>query len=206
MPVRFCSDRVWLSAHSKPLAPQKHDHVDLCFANQTYLRFTDPRRFGALLWTTDLPDRHPLLVHLGPEPLGTAFSGKYLWQQAKKRKVPIKSFIMDSKIVVGVGNIYAAEALFQAKLHPQTPVGQISLAQYQLLATAIKNVLSAAIKKGGTTLRDFMNSDGKPGYFSIELQVYGRGGQACMRCGETLQSFRMGQRATVYCAGCQKIP
>ena len=186
------------------LPPQKHDHVDIYFDNKKYLRFTDPRRFGALLWTSADPAKHPLLAHLGPEPLTSAFDGTYLKKQAGKRKAPIKSFIMDSKMVVGVGNIYATEALFRAKILPQTAAGDISLASYKKLAAEIKAVLSEAIEQGGTTLKDFTKSDGSPGYFSIKLKVYGRGGKPCLRCGTILTLIRQGQRSTVFCGKCQK--
>ncbi len=183
---------------------KKHDHIDILLANGKLLRFRDPRRFGALLWTTDAPDLHPLLSHLGPEPLNSSFTGKYLWEKSRKRKVPVKNFLMDSKIVVGVGNIYAAEALFAAGILPKKAAGKISLPQYQKLAAEVKKVLKAAIKKGGTTLRDFTASDGKQGYFKLKLKVYGRGGQPCVTCGTTLKASRLGQRGTVYCPRCQK--
>jgi formamidopyrimidine-DNA glycosylase len=186
---------------SNMTAPQKHDHVDIRFANHC-LRFTDPRRFGALLWTTDV-STHSLLTRIGPEPLTTAFNGEYLWEQARRRKMPVKSFIMDSHVVAGVGNIYATEALFEAQIKPQTAAGKISLIKYQRLVAAIKMILNKAIQQGGTTLKDFMRSDGTPGYFSIELQAYGRGNLPCMRCQRILKFIRIGQRSTVYCANCQ---
>jgi formamidopyrimidine-DNA glycosylase len=184
--------------------PKKHDHVDILFANQICLRFTDPRRFGAFLWTTELPEVHPLLNHLGPEPLSDAFTGKHLWDIARKRKVPVKSFIMDSKIVVGVGNIYANEALFAAGISPKKAAGKISLSQYVALAEAIQIILKAAIRQGGTTLKDFVSSDGAKGYFKVHLKVYGRGGEPCLTCKTTLKEIRLGQRSTVYCSRCQK--
>lgn len=189
---------------STPLAPQPHDHIDICFANQKTLRFTDPRRFGALLWVKGPPEQHPLLVNIGPEPLSAAFDGAYLWQKAQRKKMPVKSYIMDSAIVAGVGNIYAAEALFQAKIAPHAAAGSLSLSAYTRLAAAIKSVLSHAIAKGGTTLKDFTKSDGSPGYFRIELQAYGRGGEPCTRCRTMLVSTRIGQRSTVYCPTCQR--
>jgi len=188
---------------SKPEAPKKHDHIDICFSNNHYLRFTDPRRFGALLWTEENPDLHPLLAHIGPEPLTPAFNASYLHDRAKNKKVGVKSYIMDGKIVAGVGNIYAAEALFEARIHPETPAGKVSLEQYKALVTAIKAILKKAIKKGGTTLKDFKRSDGSPGYFSIDLKVYGRDGQPCVHCSTPLKLIRMGQRSTVYCPHCQ---
>lgn len=189
---------------TEALPPKKHDHVDIVFTNGTYLRFTDPRRFGALLFTKDDPNDHPLLKHLGPEPLTAKFTGNYLYTKAEGRKIPLKSFIMDSKIVTGVGNIYATEALFAAKIKPHKPAGKVSLEQYQALAASIKMILKQAITKGGTTLKDFMKSDGSPGYFSIELQVYGKSGKPCPRCSTTLTASRLGQRSTVYCSACQK--
>jgi formamidopyrimidine-DNA glycosylase len=186
-----------------PIAPKKHDHVDICFANHIILRFTDPRRFGALLFTTENALTHPLLVNMGPEPLTKQFNSDYLWEQAKNKKAPIKSFIMNSSIVAGVGNIYATEALFQAGIRPHTPANKLTLAHHQKLVAAIQGILKDAIKKGGTTLKDFMKSDGTPGYFSIKLKAYGRAGQACTRCGSQLISARIGQRSTVYCGKCQ---
>lgn len=197
------SGRVRILLENQP--PQKHDHVDICFANGNILRFTDPRRFGALLWTSNNLDQHPLLAHLGPEPLTDTFDGDTLVKRAKARTLPVKSFIMDSKIVVGVGNIYAAEALFRAGIHPEQPAGTVSAEKFVELAAAIKSILKHAIKKGGTTLKDFSKSDGTPGYFSIELQVYGRAGQACVRCEYKLKLIRIGQRSTVFCPACQPL-
>ncbi|WP_148337706.1 bifunctional DNA-formamidopyrimidine glycosylase/DNA-(apurinic or apyrimidinic site) lyase [Aquicella siphonis] len=189
---------------SEPAAAGKHDHADIHFAGRHILRFTDPRRFGALLWTTENPFQHPLLADMGPEPLTPDFHGQYLWAQARGRKAPVKAYIMDSKTVAGVGNIYATEALFHSGIRPQTAAGKVSLAQYQKLADAIKNVLENAVRKGGTTLKDFMQSDGSPGYFSIELQAYGRAGEPCVHCETTLKLIRTGQRSSVYCPVCQK--
>jgi formamidopyrimidine-DNA glycosylase len=183
--------------------PKLHDHVDICFANGTCLRFTDPRRFGAILWTDKDPSLHPLLASIGPEPLTRDFTGRYLWERAQGRKMPVKSFLMDGKTVAGVGNIYATEALFTARIRPQAPASSVTVGQYEALVEAVKDVLKNAIKKGGTTLKDFMKSDGTPGYFSIELKVYGRGGEKCVRCGAVLTSVRIGQRGTVYCGVCQ---
>jgi formamidopyrimidine-DNA glycosylase len=185
------------------VAVKKHDHIDLVFANQHCLRFTDPRRFGAFLWTAEAPCNHSLLRSLGPEPLSDDFNGEYLWQRAHQRKVSVKAFIMDSKIVVGVGNIYAAEALFIAGIRPKKLAGKIHLATYKKLAQAIKKILQAAIKQGGTTLKDFVHSDGRKGYFRMHLQVYGRGKQPCYQCGTVLREIRLGQRSTVYCVTCQ---
>lgn len=189
---------------SSSVAPQKHDHVDILFANGKYLRFTDPRRFGALLWTDHPPETHPLLSDIGTEPLTMAFNGDYLCEKARGKKIPVKSFLMDSKIVAGVGNIYATEALFYARIRPQSPAGKISEVQYQKLAAAVKSVLKKAISKGGTTLKDFTRSDGKPGYFYLELKAYGQGGKPCPRCKTIMKSVRIGQRSTVYCPICQQ--
>lgn len=190
---------------SEPVPPGKHDHVDIHFANHHYLRFTDPRRFGALLWTEDDPEMHPLIRHIGPEPLANSFNGDYLWQRSRKRSAPVKSFIMNSRIVAGVGNIYATEALFLAGIHPKKAAGKINKSDYAKLVHAIKNILKMAIKKGGTTLKDFRKSDGTPGYFRIELKVYGQAGEPCPTCKTTLKSLRIGQRSTVYCSQCQPI-
>jgi formamidopyrimidine-DNA glycosylase len=184
---------------------KKHDHIDLIFANHQCLRFTDPRRFGAVLWTADDPSQHILISHLGPEPLSPAFTAQYLWQLAQGRKAPVKTFIMDGQTVVGVGNIYASEALFLAGIHPKKAAGKISIADYKKLVLAIKQVLRAAIKQGGTTLKDFVNSEGKKGYFKVHLQVYGRGGEPCLTCGNKLKDLRLGQRNTVFCSRCQRL-
>lgn len=188
----------------KDITATKHDHIDLLLANNFCLRFNDPRRFGCYLWTNEDPLQHSLLKNLGPEPLTAEFNSKYLYQQSRKRKTAIKLFIMDSKIVVGVGNIYANEALFQAGINPKCAAGKITLEQYNKLVKAIKNILQAAIKQGGTTLRNFISSDGKPGYFKQKLKVYGRGGLSCYNCEATLKEVRLGQRSTVFCGKCQK--
>lgn len=195
------SGRMRILKESTP--PEKHDHVDIQTAHCT-LRFTDPRRFGALLWTDNPPDSHPLLAHLGPEPLTNDFSGHDLWERSRRKSIAVKAFIMNSNIVVGVGNIYAAEALFAAGIHPLRPAGKISEQEYETLAKAIKKILQHAIKQGGTTLKDFLKSDGKPGYFRIALKVYGREGEPCVKCGMPLSGMRLGQRATVFCGKCQK--
>lgn len=185
-------------------AAQKHDHLDLQFTTGKTLRLTDPRRFGAVLWTSGTLDEHPLFRHLGPEPLTLDFNGDYLFEKSRGRRLPVKSFVMDSKIVVGVGNIYANEALFLAGIRPGKAAGRITRPQYQVLAEQIRSVLSKAIAAGGTTLRDFLGSDGKPGYFKQQLFVYGRGGEPCLQCQTPLKTKRLGQRATVYCAYCQR--
>jgi len=182
---------------------KKHDHLDIIFTEELCLRYNDPRRFGCVLWTTEPIFNHPLLIGLGPEPLETSFTGELLHRKAQGRRVTIKNYIMNSHTVVGVGNIYANEALFLAGIHPACAAGSISLKRYQHLADIIKRVLTAAIEKGGTTLRDFTNSAGNPGYFKQSLQVYGRAGEACMQCGQTILKTTIGQRATFYCSKCQ---
>ncbi len=183
--------------------PGKHDHFDLEFEGGVVLRYNDPRRFGCCLWL-EPGESHPLLAGLGPEPLSQDFSGDYLYQLSRGRRGPIKPFIMDQKVVVGVGNIYAAEALFAAGIRPDRAAGRVSLARYEGLSEEIKRVLTSAISQGGTTLRDFVGGDGKPGYFAQSLSVYGREGQPCPNCGKTLKNSRLGQRATVYCVTCQR--
>jgi formamidopyrimidine-DNA glycosylase len=182
---------------------EKHDHFDLVFGKRC-LRLHDPRRFGAVLWTSEPATEHPLLTHLGPEPLSDAFSGTHLHQLARKRWVAVKQFIMDGKVVVGVGNIYANEALFRAGILPTRPCNNISAQRYERLAQAIRQILATAIKRGGTTLQDFVQADGKPGYFSQELQVYGREGLPCPNCGRSVRKKTLGQRSSYYCSHCQR--
>ncbi|ESP95364.1 bifunctional DNA-formamidopyrimidine glycosylase/DNA-(apurinic or apyrimidinic site) lyase [Pseudoalteromonas luteoviolacea] len=186
---------------SEPL--KKHDHIELVFANGLALRLNDPRRFGAFLWQNP-QQQHSVFAKLGPEPLTDLFDAKHLYQASRGKKVAVKQFIMDNHVVVGVGNIYANESLFKAGIHPKREAGKISLARYQKLTPIIKDTLAAAIEQGGTTLKDFAQSDGKPGYFAQELLVYGRKGEACVRCETTLQEIRLGQRSTVYCTKCQR--
>lgn len=183
--------------------PRKHDHVDFVFDGDTVLRFHDPRKFGAILWTTAPIQVHPLMASLGPEPLLDLFDAPYLWQVAQKRRIPIKSLIMDSHVVVGVGNIYANESLFMAGLQPARRACDIDLEDCQRLVTAIKQVLQRSIDQGGTTLRDFVNPQGNPGYFKQTLTVYGRTGEPCLHCGEPIQSLTIAQRSSFYCAACQ---
>ncbi len=181
----------------------KHDHFDLVFSRGVIVRYTDPRRFGSLLWTDKPAEEHDLIQHLGPEPLHSEFDTDYLYLRSRKRKQAIKTFIMDSQVVVGVGNIYANEALFRTGIRPTRAAGSISRAKYELLVSEIKAVLAQAIEQGGTTLKDFVGGDGKPGYFKQELLAYGRGGQPCVECGKLLKEIKLGQRATVYCTQCQ---
>jgi formamidopyrimidine-DNA glycosylase len=187
--------------HGAPL--QKHDHLDLVLDNGRLLRLRDPRRFGAALWSAE-PDSHPLLLSLGPEPLGEDFNGDWLWRRSRGRRQAVKTFLMDNRTVVGVGNIYAQESLFGAGIHPSRPAGRISRERYQRLADSVREVLAAAIEAGGTTLRDFTSATGAPGYFRQSLRVYGRAGAPCPVCGAVLRAARHGQRSTVYCARCQR--
>jgi len=186
------------------LPPGKHDHVDWIFDDGTTLRFNDPRRFGALLWTDENPETHFLLSHLGPEPLGAEFSGEYIFEKTRKSRLGIKLWLMNAQNVVGVGNIYANESLFASGVHPLKQANLLSGAKCDRLAEEVKKILSYAIRRGGTTLRDFVGGDGKPGYFAQELNVYGRGGEPCKNCGKALTEKRVGQRTTVYCTVCQK--
>lgn len=184
-------------------AVRAHDHVDIGLDDGRVLRFNDPRRFGCLLWQAP-GETHPLLAGLGPEPLSEEFDGDYLFHLSRGRTAPVKAFLMDQSVVVGVGNIYAAEALFQAGISPLRAAGRVSRQRYRALATAARSILQHAITRGGTTLRDFINPDGAPGYFEQELAVYGRGGAACRRCGRVLRQAAIGQRASVWCAHCQR--
>ena len=185
-------------------AAAKHDHVDVVFANNKVLRYTDPRRFGCILWETEPIEAHPLLASLGPEPLEDNFHTDYLFKKSRRRNIAVKTFIMDSKVVVGVGNIYANESLFLAGISPKRSAGKISKPRYEKLVECIQQVLQRAIDVGGTTLKDFTGSDGEPGYFAQSLHVYGRGGEPCHGCNSTLKEIRQGQRSTVYCSQCQK--
>jgi formamidopyrimidine-DNA glycosylase len=183
--------------------PTKHDHVDIVLNGRQCLRFRDPRRFGALLWTPDDPSHHPLLASLGPEPLGSDFSGVWLFRQSRNRTAPIKAFIMNSRVVVGVGNIYANEALFFAGIHPKRAAGRLSEQRCGKMADSIRLILNEAIEHGGTTLRDFVNESGSPGYFQQMLRVYGRAGEPCHQCRQGIRLIRLGQRSTFYCPSCQ---
>ncbi len=186
-----------------PEEPARHDHFDIVTADSV-LRFNDPRRFGSLLWADSPVGSHPLLAALGPEPLSAEFCGRYLRDRSRGRKLAVKSFIMDGKVVVGVGNIYASEALYMAGIHPTRPAGRVSLARYEGLAAAIRDVLGRAIEQGGTTLRDYVNGNGTPGYFAQELLVYGRTGEPCFQCGSAIRQKVIGQRSSFYCVDCQR--
>jgi formamidopyrimidine-DNA glycosylase len=190
-----------VAAGAPPLA---HDHVDIALDSGMCLRFNDPRRFGSLLWTDADPLAHPLLASLAPEPLSPEFSGEYLARAARGRSVQIKQLVMNSRIVVGVGNIYASEALFRAGIRPRRAAGRIKRAEFDALAKQIKAVLNDAIRAGGTTLRDYINPQGMPGYFRQKLYVYERAGEACRRCATPIRSLVQGQRSTYFCPTCQK--
>ena len=181
----------------------KHDHVDIVLDSGHCLRFNDPRRFGLFCWWKAPVDQHPLLRHLGPEPLQDSFSGAYLYQKSRGRRGAVKNFIMDGKVVVGVGNIYASESLFMAGIHPARAAGRISAARYEALVAAIRDVLERAIAQGGTTLRDFAGSDGRPGYFAQDLLAYDREAKPCFRCGTSIRKKVIGQRSSFYCPKCQ---
>jgi len=191
-----------IAGHDEEL--RKHDHVIFRLSNNLSLRFNDPRRFGCVLWIEGDPLQHALLSHLGPEPLSGEFTGSYLYAHSRGRRVAVKNFIMDSQTVVGVGNIYANEALFFSGIRPRTAAQRISNPKYDLLVENIRRVLSNAIAMGGTTLRDFVGGDGKPGYFQQTLNVYGRRDEPCMVCETPVKHVVLGQRSTYYCPDCQK--
>lgn len=194
------SGSVMIVDHDTPAGV--HDHVDIQFATGKTLRFRDPRRFGSLHWAQDAT-RHWLLQKLGPEPLSDDFDGDYLRQKSRGRRVSIKQFIMNAQIVVGIGNIYASEALYLAGIHPLRAAGRISTQRYHRLSTSIKDILGKAIEAGGTTLRDFYGSDGEAGYFQQQLEVYGRKGEPCRRCITSITMIVQAQRSTYYCKRCQ---
>ena len=185
-------------------AIEKHDHFELQFEDGICLRLRDPRRFGCVLWEKNDPSSHKLLVNLGPEPLEKNFNSALLFEKSRKRKTTIKQFIMDAKVVVGVGNIYASESLFLAGINPKRLAGKITKKNAQDLTKAIKQILKLAIKQGGTTLKDFRSSDGKPGYFQQKLRVYDRKDQPCLKCKKPIKHIVLGQRSTFYCSNCQK--
>jgi formamidopyrimidine-DNA glycosylase len=187
-----------------PPPPGRHDHFDLITDAGVVIRFNDPRRFGALLWTEADPATHPLLASLGPEPLSAAFDVAWLQTHCQQRKIAIKPHIMNAQIVVGVGNIYASEALFRAGIHPARAAGRLAEKRLAVLVTAIREVLSAAIQAGGTTLRDFQQGDGQPGYFTQDLRVYGRAGRPCIVCATPVKQQVLGQRSSYYCPRCQR--
>ncbi len=184
--------------------PQAHDHLDILLEGGQMLRLHDPRRFGCALWLHGDPLLHTLLRPLGPEPFSDAFGGDYLFARARGRRVPVKNFLMDGRIVVGVGNIYASEALFRAGIHPLRAAGRVTRARYAALATAVRAVLAEAIRQGGTTLRDYVGVDGRTGYFQQQLSVYDRAGLPCLRCGAAIRQRVIGQRSSFYCTRCQR--
>lgn len=183
---------------------RKHDHVIIQFDNNLQLRLHDPRRFGAVLWTKEAVENHALISSLGPEPLLNGFNSEYLYQSCIGKKTSIKQHIMNSKIVVGVGNIYASESLFLAGIHPKRQAGKISKVRCEKLTEAIKSILIESIKQGGTTLRDFVRENGEPGYFKQRLNVYGRAGEPCPKCENPVRQITQGQRSTFYCYQCQR--
>lgn len=182
----------------------KHDHIDFVINNEKILRLRDPRKFGAVLWTTQPAEQHKLLKSLGPEPLSDGFDTEYLYIMSRKRTCAIKSLIMNANIVVGVGNIYANESLFLSGINPKRKAGSISKQRCEQLVASIKTTLKAAIQQGGTTLRDFSREDGNPGYFAQQLHVYGKAGEACQQCGHTIKQVTQQQRSSFYCTHCQK--
>jgi formamidopyrimidine-DNA glycosylase len=183
--------------------PEKHDHVDIELASGQLMRLRDPRRFGAVLWSEQPAEQHPLIAPLGIEPLSDALTGQWLYARSRGKQIPIKQFLMDAHIIVGIGNIYANEALFQAGIDPRKAAGRISRQRYDKLAQAIKETLEKAIAAGGSSLRDFVHSDGKPGYFQQQYFVYGRSEAPCYGCGTLLSHIRQGGRSTFFCARCQ---
>ena len=187
----------------KPFEIRKHDHVLFELGNRKVMVYHDPRRFGTILWTSGSASDHPLLADLGPEPLSDAFDGEHLFRHSRQKKVAVKNFIMNGHIVVGVGNIYASEALYRSGIRPGKAAGRVSASSYDALAADIKTILGAAIKSGGTTLRDFVNSEGQPGYFQQTLNVYGREGMPCKKCDSPIKQRTIGQRSTFYCSSCQ---
>jgi len=196
------SGRLWLVNAATP--PEKHDHFDLEFANRRIVRLRDPRRFGLVLWQAGEPLRHPLLAAIGPEPLTADFDGAVLQRAIRTRSSAIKLVIMDSHVVAGVGNIYANEALFRAGIDPRTPAQRISRTRCDALAKEIKQTLGEAIEAGGSSLRDYVGSDGMAGNFQSQFLVYGRAGESCARCGTTIRELKQAQRATCFCPDCQK--
>lgn len=186
-----------------PTELKKHDHISLHFSHGVELRYHDPRRFGAMIWTPEPVEQHPLLKLLGPEP-DSITDPNYLYHLSREKKTAIKTFIMDNHNIVGVGNIYANEALFLSGIHPKRAAGRISKARFQTLQRTIQEVLTKAIEQGGTTLRDFVNSDGQPGYFAQQLNVYGKTNQPCPVCETSIKSLTIAQRNTFYCPNCQR--
>jgi formamidopyrimidine-DNA glycosylase len=194
--------RLSLVEPSRPVL--KHDHLDLVLSGGLVLRFNDPRRFGAALWWPASHATHMLLKHMGPEPFDDAFNAEYLARLARGRSAPIKNFVMDGRVVVGVGNIYAVEALYRAGIRPARPAGRVTRAEHDKLVAAVRAVLDDAIAAGGTTFRDFLDSSGEPGYFVQKLSVYDRAGEPCRKCRTPIKRLVIGQRSSYYCPKCQK--
>lgn len=184
--------------------PGRHDHVDWRLEDGRCLRYRDPRRFGAMLWCDGPPAVHPLLARLGPEPFSDAFHGGWLYERSRGRRAAVKSFLMDGRIVAGVGNIYANEALFEARIHPLRAAGRISRSRYERLADAMREILARSIGAGGTSFRDYVRTDGEPGRYQTRLMAYDRAGEPCTRCGSALRGGVIGQRSTVWCPRCQR--
>jgi len=196
------SGRLWVVTAHTPPGP--HDHFDLVLESGTVIRLRDPRRFGLVLWTTRPPAAHPLLTRIGPEPLTDDFSGEYLYGATRNRSAAIKLVLMDSCVVAGVGNIYASEALFRAGIRPTSAARRLSRSRCAALADTVKETLEAAIRAGGSSLRDYVGSDGLAGNFQTQFFVYDREGKSCLRCGTVVRALRQGQRSTFYCPHCQK--
>lgn len=196
--------RIFTGGDARIASPSKHDHADIVFDDGTVLRYHDPRKFGAILWYEGVAEHHPLLEKLGPEPLSDDFSADYLYQKLKTQKRAVKLALMDNAVVVGVGNIYANESLFKAGISPRRPADKVKKKECAVLAETVKAVLQRAIETGGSTLRDFVNSDGKSGYFQQEYTVYGRHNEPCVNCGGLIFKETLGQRGTFYCPNCQK--
>lgn len=189
-------------AHSVA-SPEKHDHFDLILRDQTILRLRDPRRFGAVLWHTGNILQHPLLINLGPEPLTADFNAQQLFKKTRESRASIKQTLMNSHVVVGIGNIYANEALFLAGINPEVAAGKIGITRYERLVQAVKQILQQSIEAGGSSLRDFVNSDGRPGYFQQQYWVYGRAGERCKQCDSEIKQIKQSQRSSFYCSNCQ---
>lgn len=183
---------------------QRHDHIDLRLEGEHALRLTDPRRFGAMLWLETPAEDHLLLRGLGLEPFESGFTGEALARLAHGRRVAVKQFLMNSRIVTGIGNIYASEALWEARVHPNRSVAEISARRWEMIAAAVRGTLERALAAGGTTLRDFASAQGQPGYFQHEFAVYGRKGEPCRRCRTRIRASRQGQRSTFFCPRCQR--
>jgi formamidopyrimidine-DNA glycosylase len=193
-----------LRVYRQAPARKRHDHVDIVLDDGTLLRYNDPRRFGAMLWVTGPAHEHPLLRGLGPEPFDPAFDARHFWNATRRRTAAIKVALMDNALVVGVGNIYANEALFRAGIRPATPAWRLSRPRLERLVTEVRSVLTEALAKGGSTLRDYVDASGEPGYFQLHYFVYGREGQPCRICATPIRHRRLGGRASFYCPACQK--